>query len=225
MTSWLDLRQAITKLTGMAERDVRLLIGELSGFADMGVALNDVMPLLVDTYGDMAASVAAEWYDDLRAEQEPGGRYRARPAPIPKATGVPELVAWAASEANSPETMLQLALGGMQRRISDQSRATVIGSAWYDPKADGWMRVGAGDNCDFCDTLISRGAVYSAETVRFGAHDHCNCQAAPSFGQPSDIFDVDAYRRGKQRRENDEIRAQDNARARAWIAENLVEVN
>jgi len=223
MASWLDLRRAITRLTSMAERDVRLLIGELSGFADLGVALNDVMPLLVDSYGDAAAAVAAEWYDELRAEQSPGGRFLARPA-IPPPAGVPALVGWAQAEATSPDTMLQLALGGMQRRISDQSRATVIGSAWYDPKADGWMRVGAGDNCDFCDMLISRGAVYAADTVRFGAHDNCNCQAAPSFGKPADIFDVDAYRRGRQRREDDNLRAQDNARARAWIAKNLEEV-
>ncbi len=97
-------------------------------------------------------------------------------------------------------------------------------SAIADPEAAGWQRVGDGDSCGFCLMLISRGAVYTSESVKFGAHDWCNCQAGPSFGRPSDVFDVDAYRQSKRRffeGQKTGSAEQDDARARAWIAENL----
>lgn len=42
----------------------------------------------------------------------------------------------------------------------------------------GWARQLSGaENCPFCAMLASRGAVYSEETVKFTAHDHCDCSA------------------------------------------------
>lgn len=226
MATWRDLARQLASLTKLAEGDVRALVLELDDFADRRVALKDVMPLLVDTYGQAAAVLAAEWYDAIREENARGGKsFSAIVAELPRNTGADELVDWAAAKALTPESMVELALGGMQRRIANMSRATVIGSATYDPRADGWMRVGDGDNCRFCDMLISRGAVYTKDTVRFGTHDWCNCQAAPSFGSPADIFDVDKYKQSQRRKRDLEqdpgTHAKDNARARAWIEDNL----
>lgn len=226
MATWRDLARQIGALTKLAERDVRVLVAELDDFAERRIALKDVMPMLVDTYGQAAATVAAEWYDEIALENARSGRsFSAIAAELPTNTGSDVLVDWAASQALTPDSMVELALGGMQRRIANMSRATVIGSATYDPRSDGWMRVGDGDNCPFCDMLISRGAVYASDTVRFGAHDDCNCQAAPSFGSPADIFDVDAYKQSQRRKRdlemNPEAHARDNARARQWIEENL----
>ena len=223
-----DLQRQMAALTGLAERDLRLLLLEVEDLASMGVALNDILPILIDTYGHAASAITADWYDERREQVGPRGRFAAIPAPMPNNTGAGALVGWAESEAHSPESMLQLALGGMQRRIADQSRATVIGSVGRDPSARGWMRVGDAANCGFCDLLISRGAVYSADSVKFGAHDNCNCGAAPSWGRPSDVFDVDAYRSSQRRarlKERDpEQYARENATARAWVADNLIEV-
>lgn len=220
-----ELRKQIAALTKLAEKDVRLLLARLDDFAERGVALNDVLPALIDTYGQAAATVAADWYDELREQNAVRGNFAAIPSAPARNAGVPELVSWARSKASSPESMLELALGGMQRRIADQSRLTVIGSSLYDPRSEGWMRIGDGDNCGFCDMLISRGAVYTEATVSFGAHDWCNCQAGPSFGRPSDVFDVKAYRRSSRRWNEDGSRTdaslEDDARARAWIEENL----
>jgi hypothetical protein len=146
------------------------------------------------------------------------GRFAAVAAVVPDA-GAQSLTSWAAREATDLTTMQALILGGAQRRIVNVSRRSVIDSTAADPRAEGWMRTGVGE-CDFCRMLIGRGAVYSESSVRFGAHDHCGCQAAPSWGRPSDVFDVDEYRASTRRR-NDQTRAADNARAREWIADNL----
>lgn len=141
--------------------------------------LNDVLPGLVDEYGAAAATLAADWYDELRAEREVRRRFEAIPADIAD-TGVPALVGWAATEATDDSAFRALVLGGAQRRVSNFSRLTVTGSSVADPSARGWMRVGAGE-CEFCRMLIGRGAVYSEATADFESHDHCKCQAEPEF--------------------------------------------
>lgn len=56
-----------------------------------------------------------------------------------------------------------------------------------DPEARGYARVGEGGECGFCAMLISRGAVYTKETVDFESHPNCRCttEAVYSDWQPS----------------------------------------
>lgn len=208
-------------LTGLAEAEIRALILEVSDFAGRSLALEDALPILVDTYGQAAGAVAAEWYDEYRESLDVPGRFRAPVAPMPRDTGAAELLAWARSTATTPDNMIELVNGGMQRRVADQARLTVMRAANSDPRSTGWRRIGDGKNCAFCDMLISRGAVYAEQTVRFAAHDNCNCQAAPAFGRWSDAFEVDEYR-PTQRRRSAETAAADVERAKKWIADNLV---
>ena len=210
-------------------RDIATLVDEANGDLDwiwsLGTpeqiveALRDILPGLIDAYGAAAATVTAEWYDELRESQAVAGRFSAIAADIPE-TGAQALIGWAIDEATDDATFKTLLAGGMQRRIANFSRQSVMESSLADPQSDGWMRVGNGDNCAFCDLLIGRGAVFSGSTVRFASHDHCNCGAAPSWGRPSDIFDVEQYRRSRRNR-SDETRTKDNARARDWIEANL----
>lgn len=220
------LRRRIMALTGLAEADVRTLILEVSDFAGRALALESALPIIIDTYGQAAGAVAAEWYDDYRETLGVPGRFRAPVAPMPEDAGALSLLNWARSTATSPDSMIDLIYGGMQRRVSNQARLTVMGAANIDPRSTGWRRIGVGKNCAFCDMLISRGAVYDEQSVRFGTHDRCNCQAAPAFGRWSDAFEVDGYRQSQRRRyiqmRDPEAYAKDDARAKEWIADNLV---
>lgn len=213
-----QLRSAIRRLTDLAESDVRALVARVDDYAVAQELLNDVLPALIEEYGSAAALVAAEWYDELRVEKEVPGRFQAPPAPV-RDPGAAALAGYARSRATSLDSMAGLVSGGVQKRILNVSRQTVMSSSVADPRARGWMRVGVG-NCAFCRLLISRGAVYTEDTVNFGAHDNCGCQAAPSWGGRDDVFDVQAYRRSLRNR-SDETRTADNARARDWIEANL----
>lgn len=141
--------------------------------------LNDVLPGLVDEYGAAAAVLAADWYDDLRAERAVPRRFEAIPADIAN-TGTSALVGWAAAEAVDDTAFKSLVLGGAQRRVANFSRLTVTSSSVADPSALGWRRTGLG-RCDFCRMLIGRGAVYREATADFAAHDNCSCGAEPEF--------------------------------------------
>src|SRR5690606_29399513 len=122
----------IAGLTRLAEGDLHALWQQVTTAAQARVALNDVLPALIETYGAAAATVAAEWYDEARAKAGVAGRFGGIPAAVPDA-GVPGLVGWAVREATSLETMLPLIVGGVQKRIANASRLTVTESALADP--------------------------------------------------------------------------------------------
>jgi hypothetical protein len=178
----LDLRDGVQGLVVLADRDLSALWQQVSNAAEAQVALNDVLPALIDTYGLAASALAAEWYDELRHKVGVKGSFTAITADI-KDTGTHALVGWAGSTATDLSSMQELVLGGMQRRIANFSRQTVMDSSVADPQARGWQRVGVGEcKNGFCDMLIARGAVYSEATADFAAHDHCKCSAIPAFG-------------------------------------------
>lgn len=174
-----ELRRAIADLTSLAQGDLNALWQRVSTAAGAHEALSDVLPDLIATYGEAAAAIAADWYDDLREEASAAGRFMSIPAEIAD-PGAAALIGWATTQATDMDALRTLIAGGTQRRIANFSRLTITGSSIADPGARGWKRIGAGE-CDFCRMLLGRGAVYSEATADFQAHDHCNCQAAPDF--------------------------------------------
>lgn len=180
MAKWADRRNAVADLNRLAAKDIERLLGDLTNTADAQAALHDILPQLIQTYGSAAATIAADWYDNLREEVGAAKRFTAIPAEVAD-VGAHSLVGWAASEATDDAAFETLLLGGVQRRVAQFDRLTIMRSSVADPSARGWARVGAGD-CDFCEMLIGRGAVYTEDTADFQAHDHCGCTAEPEFG-------------------------------------------
>ena len=78
-------------------------------------------------------------------------------------------------------TAAEAVTGAVVRHVLDGGRVTAERSVGRDSRTVGWRRIGVGANCRFCSMLIGRGEVYTAETVRFTAHDHCNCAAEPAY--------------------------------------------
>lgn len=217
-----DLRRDVARLTGLAQQDLAVIWRQVATAVEAQEALNDILPALLRQYGEAAALLGAEWYDDLREQYLDGApRWSAYPADLPD-QGAYALTGWAREHATSVETMQALIAGGMSRRIADWARETVMASSFADPRAEGWMRVGRATACAFCRLTISRGAVYTERTVRFASHDDCQCGCAPKWGGAADVFDVDEYRRSARRAAmNESTRAADNARAREWIENHL----
>lgn len=180
MTTPTRLREGVASLTTLASRDLAALWKQLERAARAEEALRDLLPDIISVYGAAAATLAADWYDDLRDKTGVKGRFSAIPADI-KDPGAQALIGWAITEAQSYESLQSLVEGGVQRRIANYPRMTVTRSSVADPAARGWQRTGVG-SCAFCQMLISRGAVYSEDTVDFASHDRCQCGAAPAFG-------------------------------------------
>lgn len=176
-----SLRNETAALVDLAKRDLDRLWRVVAGGASAATVLHDLLPSIVVEYGTVGSAMAAEWYDEQRERAAVKGRFTAVPL-TPSDRGTDALVGWATTTATDDEALRHMILGGAQRRIADHVRLTVMDSSIADPAARGWQRVGAG-RCKngFCDMLIARGAVYTARTADFAAHDHCQCGAVPAW--------------------------------------------
>lgn len=151
-------------------------------------ALLDFFPELVQAYGDAAALLAADYYDELRDVPAGSSSFRAilaRPANDAQAQASTR---WALgplfeSEPNPQQVLANLA-GVTQRLVLQAGRDTIATSSTRDPVRTGWARVPTGTKtCRFCVMLASRGSVYGsaasagADANRF--HGDCDCVQVP----------------------------------------------
>lgn len=157
----------------------------LNDAAQVTAGLLDTLPGLVDGYFVVSSTVAADWYDLVRAQAGARRRFTAIPAEPPDPSRAEVLARWAVGPLFSADPKPDLALsklaGGLQRVVATGARETVRVSSVQDPAAKGWQRVTSGNSCDFCTMLAGRGAVYSEASVAFDTHDACHCDAVPAF--------------------------------------------
>jgi hypothetical protein len=178
-------RADLEQLTGLAASDLEVVWRDFNSAVVARDSLLDVLPQLVETYGSAAATLAADWYDELRAAGGVPGRFVAVTAVLPDRGRTDALARWAVEPLFSaiPDRVSALAMasGGLQRIIANADRETVTASAVEDPRAAGWRRVGVAGDCGWCQTLVGRGAVYREATAKFLSHDRCRCSAVPQF--------------------------------------------
>jgi hypothetical protein len=177
-------RRDLAELSRRAESDLRVLFREFNTADAARDGLRDVLPGLTLIYGEAAVALAADWYDDLRDAAGARGRFSPVLADLPDRGRTDALAGWGVSPLYAAEPDFDTALlkvaGGLQRIIVNADRQTVMASSVEDRAARGWERVGAGE-CEFCQKLIGRGAVYTEATADFESHDHCGCIAVPAF--------------------------------------------
>jgi hypothetical protein len=167
-------------------------------------AVEAFLPDLVQTYGEIGASVAADFYEELR-DTSPDVR-RVYTAEMPG-----NVVPLFGATPNAASALSNLS-GVTKRLVLKPGRDTVRLNVAQDPDSVGWRRIGDGDSCKFCRMLIGRGEVYTAETARFGAHDDCGCLAEPAWGA-ADPIRVEQYVATKRN-----LTDSDRARVRDFLA-------
>lgn len=211
-------KKALIDLATLTDRDLLRIWRMVSGSSadDIRDALLEMLPAVGAEYSDMAASIGADFYEDVRDEAVARGSFVAEPAPAPGTARFEALARWGVDPLYSlvPDealTFIQIA-GGLQRIVADQARQTVEFNSLHDPAAYGWRRVTSSGACKFCRMLAGRGEVYSKGTVRFASHDNCGCAAAPAFDSARPIT-VDQYAASKRRQSD-----ADKARVRAFMA-------
>lgn len=172
-----DHRRNLDLLVRQAHLDLRILFDRHDDPEALRDALLEGLPILVDIYGAAAATLAADWYDDLRDEQALRNRYRAAPAELPDTGRAESLARWGvgAAFAGDALTALTNTAGGLQRIVADADRYTITQSSTEDARSPGWERATSG-GCAWCESLS--GAHTGPE---FGSHDHCGCIAVPRF--------------------------------------------
>lgn len=173
----------LDELVRLAESDLRVVFDRHDDPEQARDELMDTLPQLVEMYGMAAATLGADWYDDLREQAAVRGRFSAIPAELPDRGRTDALARWGAGPMFSAEpdkvTAHSKVSGGLQRIIANADRETVAQSAVQDRQAQGWRRQGTG-RCDWCAERINLGIIYDNATA-FGTHDFCGCIAVPAF--------------------------------------------
>lgn len=174
-----------------------LVEGELLGFLGalnferpeaVQAAIFDFVPALVSEYGDVAASVAADWYDELRASEGVAGSFRAPLAPTVPEAQVSDRLGYA-TRASGPlwvsdsVTLTNFLALMTNEYVLQPGRDTVMQAAHKDKAA--YARVPEPNACKFCLMLASRGFVYSKSTAGQSKkfHGKCRCNAMPVWDE------------------------------------------
>ncbi|HZB26053.1 MAG TPA: hypothetical protein VE379_07965 [Vicinamibacterales bacterium] len=198
------LRLAQAGLRRLVERDLDAFFASLDPSRPEAArdALLAFLPTLVSAYGESAAAVAADWYDDVRAAEAVPGRFRAVLAASPYLDAVDGTVRRAAGSlfTEEPAGTLGTLRAVVPKYVLAAARETITRSTDGDPRASGWQRVTQAGACGFCRMLAGRGAVYKESTVHFAAHGggkrggQCHCAAVPSWDPDAPEVDVVQYR-------------------------------
>jgi hypothetical protein len=194
--------------------------------------LLNFVPLLVQRYGDMASTVAADWFEELRFEAIDEG-YIARIAASTAHSFSPRLapVDTAATEAtvrylaaglysDTPEAVLPRLQDAASRQVLQTGRATTrLNTFTRGSGARGWARATRPGSCRFCRAIAGRGAVFTERTARFASHaPKCNCVAYPSFDPNAPQVEAMAYVASRSTAQmSDEERAIHREKVTAWL--------
>lgn len=185
-----QFEKATDGIAALVERDLMAFLASLDPArpAAVKVDLFEFIPVLVAQYGDIAATVAADWYDELRDAEGVSGRFRA-----PLADPVPdEVVNGRLGYATRPDGPLFMgafdSLTAFTSMIVNEyalqpGRDTVIQAAHKENAA--YARVPEPGACKFCLMLASRGFVYSKDTAGDSKkfHGKCRCNAMPVWDE------------------------------------------
>lgn len=177
-------RRDVAELVRVADNDLRVMFRQFDTADAARDGLMDLLPRLAAIYGEAAATLGADWYDELRDQAGARGRFSPILADLPDRGRTDALARWGVTPLyqQKPDyaTTLVKVAGGLQRIIANADRDTVIGSSIQDRGARGWAREGVGE-CDLCQLLLDRGAVYTEATSQFETHDRCGCVGVPAF--------------------------------------------
>lgn len=182
--------------------------------------------LVVSQYGDVAASMAAEWYEDIRVSEGVRGSFRALPQSSPyNADAVEGMVRRAVApmfdEVPDVSAVMRTVAQNAGKYVLGASRETVRRNSFIDPRGTGFQRIARPGSCDFCLMLVGRGAVYKRETAFFASHGACNCAAVPSWDRGAPEVDVDLYEVSKRTTGmSDDARLRHRARVDAFLRAN-----
>lgn len=178
-------RLANAELSRLVQADLEAFFRSLNLSKPEAVrdALLGFLPVLTAQYGDVAATLAADWYEETRASSGAVGRFRALAAPSVPAGAVEAKVRYLAGHLWTPEPVAMLGglLTAADKYVKQPGRDTMALNA----KREGvrWARVPTGSKtCSFCLVLASRDAVFlSKESAKYDKsgekyHGKCDCQ-------------------------------------------------
>ena len=164
-------------------------------------ALLELVPALIDKYGDVSSEAAAQWYEQVRDKWFADDDYEAVVADLIGHDALTSSVRakanmlWPQDEGYDPEGYLRYLTEVVDRNVKRGGRDTIIANGRRDRRNPRFARVPSGaKTCAFCSMLASRGFVYLSEQTA-GAlgqyHADCDCEIIPSWDRSPKVEGYD----------------------------------
>ena len=186
--------RARTQLVDALER-----IDYTADVASIREAVIAIMQPACGASSTMAARIAADFYDGLRARFGIADGFMAEVDSLrePDATdGAIRAFAQALVDGKPHEQFIGKCVDRIDYETRRAANECMAYNARRDPKKPRWARIPTGaETCKFCIMLASRGFVYHSEETASHAHAHCDCRVVPSWDKSPTAqgYDPDAY--------------------------------
>lgn len=204
-----EFRSAQNGIVRLAQADLITFWATLDVTDAVGTkaALEVFMPELLNQYGDVAATVAANFFDNAREAAKVRRVYRAvmsESLPTEQIQASTRAVIKPLFGVPDPNQALSNLNDVTDRLVKQAGRDTIELNVSKDPAKARYARVPTGaKTCAFCLALASRGAVYS-KASNHGYHGDCDCVPTPMWDgdeypdgyNPQDLEDMYAIAAG-----------------------------
>lgn len=190
-----EFRDANIELVELVEERLDAFWASTSGGTSGLNALFNFLPLLTQQYGELASTIAQDWFAELRFDAIDQGLIAAvgrattydvvRTDPVIMSVSAASASYWHHRlQTDGPDVVVAGLKAGVSTAVRQSGRQAIGRNSDRDPAARGWQRMTRPGACRFCRALADRGGVYTRSSVRFAAHSpKCNCVAAPTWDQ------------------------------------------
>lgn len=195
--------KALNVVSDRARAQLVDALSQIDYSADVADVRNAVIAIMQPACGassTMAARLAADFYDGLRARFgiDDGFMAEVDSQREPEATeGAVRAFADKLDDSiPNVSAFQQLCVDRIDYETRLAANKCIEFNAKNDPKKPRWARVPTGaETCKFCIMLASRGFVYHTEETASHAHSSCDCRVVPSWDKSPTAqgYDPDAY--------------------------------
>lgn len=175
--------RALVTNSNLAVKAVGGLLERLDGnsSSDIAKALSEVYPSIVNTYGERAAAVALEFYEEQRSLAGVSIDYEAEIPNLDRYLYKLQGDVKRSTQKNADlESIIAELQGYTSRRTYEYADETITYNSKRDNAHPRWALVPHADACAWCVFLASQGFVYRTKNT-VARHNHCRCTPTPDF--------------------------------------------
>lgn len=170
-----------------------LLNQKINNEQELRDSLLDLIPALANQYGDQAATIAIDWYNQAREQAVGVDGFYASMEGVPNfpEKAIQDTIRWQAGllwgNNQDKDAFARFMVGAVDRWVHVRGANAMAINAERDPKSGKWAVAPVGLTCSWCTMLASRDFVYKTQdTAKAPLHAHCDCEVIPRWGEKYD---------------------------------------
>jgi hypothetical protein len=188
----------------LAQKETRNVLSVLPNmsFNEQASYVRNIIPTVINKYGNVAASVGALHYNEMRSLQTVEYGLKPYVATVPIGISFKDKIdnmlgfSIAKNSDSGIKAMAAFLIDELTLYVANYDRETISFNANNEPKTVQIQRVAEADACAFCSTIAAAGVVYEGiawdeDVVTYANdyHSNCNCSTEVIYSNSAGKFD------------------------------------